>query len=169
MSGEGRQLGPGRYGLERLRPGDWISTPVRVVTEEMIDSFAELTGDRCEIHMDREAARRSGFGDRVAHGLLVQSLVDGLKNQSRAQVDAAASLGWEWEFTAPVLAGDSVRARIEVRDLRRTPNPQRGIVTLDIIVTNQRGETVQKGVNRIMVPAESGQENVKHEAAPSSR
>ncbi len=153
----GRQLGPGRYGLGQLKEGDWIATPVRQVTGEMVDSFAELTGDRFEIHMDQEAARSRGFGGRVAHGLLVQSVVDGLKNQTRAQFDAVASLGWDWEFAAPVLVGDSVRARIEVRELRPTSNPQRGIVLLDIRVTNQRGETVQKGVNRLMVLAEPGE------------
>ena len=103
-----RILGPGLYGLDRLRIGDRIETGRCDVTAERIDAFAALTGDRFEIHMDDAAARRHGFAARVAHGLLVLSLVDGLKNQARARFDAIASLGWEWQFRAPVLAGDRI-------------------------------------------------------------
>jgi 3-hydroxybutyryl-CoA dehydratase len=149
----GRILGPGRYGLARLVEGDVIETARQVVDTAMIDAFAGLTGDRFEIHMDADAARRHGFADRVAHGLLVLSLVDGLKNQTPAQFDAIASLGWDWGFSAPVLAGDEIGARIMVTGLRPTSDGKRGVATLDFDVTNQRGETVQRGVNRLMLYA----------------
>jgi len=148
-----RILEPGRHGLAALRPGDRIQTARRAVTAEMIDAFAALTGDRFEIHMDAAAAARHGFAGRVAHGLLVLSLVDGLKNQAPAQFDAVASLGWDWRFSAPVLAGDEIGVAITVREMRETSKPGRGIATLDFDVTNQRGETVQQGVNRLMIYA----------------
>lgn len=147
----GRSLGPGRYGLAGLRPGDTIDAGQKQVTAEMIDAFAEMTGDRFEIHMTAEAARRHGFSDRVAHGLLVLSLVDGLKNQAAAQFDAIASLGWDWHFSLPVLAGDTIRVTIRVKSLRATSDGKRGIATLEFDVSNQRGETVQEGENRLMV------------------
>ena len=149
----GRRLGPGRYGLQDLRPGDTIDAGHRQVTASLIDAFADLTGDRFEIHMTAEAARRHGFSDRVAHGLLVLSLVDGLKNQAPAQFDAIASLGWEWRFAAPVLAGDTIEVSIRVEALRQTSDGKRGIATLAFDVTNQRGETVQTGENRLMIYA----------------
>ncbi len=49
------------------------------VTAEMIDEFADITGDRFEIHMSGKAARRHGPDARVAHGPLVLSLIDGLR------------------------------------------------------------------------------------------
>ncbi|SNT20794.1 MaoC family dehydratase [Antarctobacter heliothermus] len=147
----GRVLGPGRYGLAALAEGDVIETARREVTVEMIDEFAALTGDHFEIHMDAAAARSHGFADRVAHGLLVLSLIDGLKNQAPAQFEAIASLGWDWGFAAPVLAGDSIAATITVTELRTTSAGTRGIITLGFEVTNQRGETVQRGVNRLMI------------------
>lgn len=151
MNGSGRYLGEGRYGLAGLAVGDRIDAGQATVTEEMIDSFAQLTGDRFEIHMDADAARRHGFGGRVAHGLLVLSLVDGLKNQAPAQFRAIASLGWDWRFVAPVLAGDTIHVEIEVTALRETSKPDRGIATLDFDVTNQHGKPVQTGVNRLML------------------
>lgn len=149
----GRTLGPGRYGLADLRTGDVIETGQCTVTPALIDAFAAMTGDRFEIHMDRDAALRHGFRDRVAHGLLVLSLVDGLKNQAPAQFAALASLGWDWSFAAPVFAGDSIAATITVTGLRATSDGKRAVATLDFDVTNQRGETVQRGVNRLMIYA----------------
>ncbi len=86
-------LGPGRYGADDVEPGDWIDCGSVTVSAERILQFAELTGDRFEIHMSDAAARRHGFDRQVAHGLLVLSLVDGLKNQADAQFDARASKG----------------------------------------------------------------------------
>lgn len=147
----GRALGPGRYGLADLRVGDSIKTGHRPVTATVIDAFAEMTGDRFEIHMDKAAAQRHGFPDRVAHGLLVLSLVDGLKNNAPAQFAAIASLGWDWGFAAPVFAEDVIGVTITVAALRATSDGKRGIATLDFDVRNQRGETVQRGTNRLMV------------------
>ncbi len=144
-------LNPGAYGLGDLNPGDWFSTGERVVSAELIDAFADLTGDRFEIHMDESAAKRHGFAGRVAHGLLVLSLVDGLKNQSPVSFRAVASLGWNWSFRAPVLAGDTIGVRIAVRSLRRTRREDRGIACLEFDAANQRGETVQIGENQLML------------------
>lgn len=148
-----RRLERGRYGLADLRVGDVIETGARQVTIAVIDAFADMTGDRFEIHMDKEAAKKHGFPDRVAHGLLVLSLVDGLKNEAPAQFAAIASLGWDWRFSAPVFAGDEISATITISALRATSDGERGIATLDFDVRNQRGETVQRGVNRLMIYA----------------
>lgn len=131
--------------------GDWLEIGAVAVTEQMIDAFAELTGDRFEIHMSVAGAKRHGFPARVAHGLLVLSLVDGLKNQAQAGFRAIASLGWDWIFVAPVLADDEIRVRVVIENKRETRNAARGILTLRFLVTNQRGETVQSGENKLMV------------------
>ena len=146
-----RFLPAGRYGFDAVAPGDLIETDRLTVTAERIDAFAEMTGDRFDIHMDDASARARGFPGRVAHGLLVLSLIDGLKNQTLAQFDAIASLGWDWTFARPVFIGDEVGARITVMDKRETSKSDRGILTLDFDVTNQAGETVQRGVNKLMV------------------
>jgi 3-hydroxybutyryl-CoA dehydratase len=134
-----------------VEAGDWFDTPRRVVSVGDIDRFAELTGDRFEIHMNEESARALGFGGRVAHGLLVLSVIDGLKNNSDAGFAAIASLGWNWRFDLPVLAGDSVRARISVLSKRATRHADRGILELEFDVRNQEDRTVQSGRNLLMV------------------
>ena len=146
-----RILPAGRYGFDSLSPGDQFETQAVTITAELIDRFADLTGDRFEIHMDDAAARQHGFPARVAHGLLVPSLLDGLKNQCAAQFDAIASLGWEWKFSQPVFIGDRIQALITVAEKRETSKPDRGIVTLAFAASNQAGTVVQQGVNRLMV------------------
>ncbi len=145
-----RLLTAGLYGFGDVEVGDTIATGKTIVDEAQIDLFAALTGDSYGIHMEREAAIRHGFTGRVAHGLLVLSLVDGLKFKADAQFKAQASLGWDWKFVAPVVAGDFVSASISVANKRRTRDPRRGILTLDIEVRNQHGTVVQLGENRLM-------------------
>ncbi len=147
----GQLLPPGLYGFGDLEVGDRIETGDVNVTADLIDRFAGLTGDRFEIHMTSEAAQKHGFAARVAHGLLVLSLVDGLKNQAPAQFRAIASLGWDWTFRQPVLADDCIRATITISEKRPTRREDRFILHLSLEVINQRGEVVQLGRNILMV------------------
>ena len=147
-----RHLPSGRYGFDDVAVGDWLETGTVEVTAQAIDAFADLTGDRFAIHMDDAAARAMGVPARIAHGLLVLSMVDGLKNQAGAQFDAVASLGWDWSFRRPVLIGDRIAIRITVLGKRATTGREdRGILQLGFDVSNQSGETVQEGKNLLMV------------------
>lgn len=151
---EGRTLPAGTYGFSDIQIGDRIVTPRREVAASDIDVFAELTGDRFVIHMDDAAARSYGFPARVAHGLLVLSLIDGLKNQADAQCDAVASLGWTWSFQAPVFIGDVIHAVLTIAEKRPTKKSDRAILKVDVSVTATRGDeerVVQSGHNLLMV------------------
>ncbi|HEV3051050.1 MAG TPA: hypothetical protein VGX50_12120, partial [Longimicrobium sp.] len=79
------------------------------------------------------------------------ALADGLKNRSSVRLAAIVSLGWRWNFTGPILAGDRISATIRVISKRTTRRPERGLVTLYFDLRNQRGETVQHGENDMMV------------------
>lgn len=148
-----RCLPAGLFGFNDIAPGDVVETGSVAVTTAIIEQFAEMTGDRFEIHMSDEAATRHGFAARVAHGLLVLSLIDGLKNQAPAQFKAQASLGWDWNFQAPVIAGDKISATMEVRAIKPVSARDRAVVTLEVDARNQSGVTVQRGTNRLMVYA----------------
>lgn len=151
MTSAGRPLSNGLYGYMDVAIGDWYTTPALPITDQIIDTFADLTGDHFEIHMDKAAAKRHGFSGRVAHGLLVLSLVDGLKNQADVQFKAQASLGWTWRFSAPVMIGDIIQSSVTVRDVSEPKSKERAIISLDFSVTNQHGDIVQQGDNRLMV------------------
>lgn len=145
-----RFLPPGVHGAGALLPGDRIECGSIMVTAEMIDTFAALTGDRFEIHISEQAARRHGFDGRVAHGLLVLSLVDGLKNQAAAQIRARASRGWDWRFRAPVFAGDTVSVQMQVTGIHASKSPDQAFVSLEFHVLNEDGVAVQTGTNSLL-------------------
>jgi acyl dehydratase len=147
---EHKQMAPGDYWFEDLRAGNWFDTGHIVVTESHIVAFAGLSGDFFDVHMDDDFARAQGFPSRIAHGLLVLALTDGLKNRASVRVMAIASLGWTWRFTGAVVAGDRIGARITVGETRLTSKGQ-GLVTLHLEVTQQEGRVVQKGETTLLV------------------
>ena len=146
-----RHLTAGDYDYDDFQIKDWFETDEAEITAALIDRFADLTGDRFVLHMEDEAARALGFERRVAHGLLILSLIDGLKNQTTIKMKAVASLGWEWRFTRPVLLGETIRARFIVDAKRLTRDATRGIVTFSVEVRNQDDVIVQQGTNALMM------------------
>lgn len=146
----------GRLRFEDIAEGLEWDTPGITVTEGQILAFAGLSGDFYEIHVDDDYARALGYPGRVAHGILGLALADGLKNRSAVRLAAIVSLGWRWRFTGAILVGDRIHARIRVVSKRTTRHADRGIVTLDLTLLNQKGEVVQAGENDLMVHRRPG-------------
>ncbi|GIX11485.1 MaoC/PaaZ C-terminal domain-containing protein [Elioraea sp.] len=136
---------------EEIEVGLEYDTPGITISEHHVLGFAGLTGDFYELHVDDDYARSIGYPSRVAHGLLGLALADGLKNRAAVRLAAIVSLGWRWRFTGPILIGDRIAARIRVMAKRETRKPDRGIVTIEVTLTNQRGDVVQQGENDMMV------------------
>lgn len=98
-------------------------TSWRTITQQDIDSFAQITRDDQWIHVDVERAKReSPFGTTIAHGNLTLSVIDGLRGELTT-LDAAATervalgvnMGWNRvRFPAPVPSGSRVRATAEL-------------------------------------------------------
>ncbi|MBQ0820691.1 acyl dehydratase [Microvirga sp. HBU67558] len=150
MTASGQPLAPGEYWFEDLREGDRYETGRIVVTDAHIVGFAGLSGDFFDVHMDDEFARAQGFPARLAHGLLGLALVDGLKNRSSVRLMAIASLGWNWRFRAPILAGDRIGAKVRVAGTRLSRKEQ-AILTLAFEVTKQDGTIVQDGDTSLLM------------------
>ena len=128
-----------------LRVGDKFSNE-RLVTDELIRKFADVSGDYNPIHLDEEAAKKTRFGKRIAHGMLSGAFISavlGYEFSERRIVYLSQTL----KFTAPVFIGDTVTATATVTYIREG----KPIVTLDTICTNQNGDTLVKGEAAVMV------------------
>jgi 3-hydroxybutyryl-CoA dehydratase len=147
----GRLLAPGMYDLNDLEIGDHFVTSGMTVTEAHIVNYAGVSGDMYDIHLDDVAAQQAGFPGRIAHGLLGLALTDGLKTRSPVRMSALATLSWNWSFRAPLMIGDRIQVDIEVVGKRVTKRIDRGIATLKLSVTNQRGEVVQDGETLLLI------------------
>jgi acyl dehydratase len=140
-----------RY-FEELTPGETHESPGITITDWHVMQFSGVSMDFFELHTNDEFARQTQFGQRVAHGLLGLAVTDGLKNRSTFQSRAIASLHWSWDFVGPIFIGDTVHVKLRVGEMRESKSkPDRGVVTLELELLNQRGEVVQKGRNRLMV------------------
>lgn len=107
--------------------GPW-SEPVEV-TQEMINQFADLTGDHQWIHVDVERAKReSPFGAPIAHGFLTLSLLpvltaktpDAGAFQLTGFANAVNYGSDKLRFLSPVPAGSKVQARMRLAEVSAT-------------------------------------------------
>ncbi|WP_250503498.1 MULTISPECIES: MaoC/PaaZ C-terminal domain-containing protein [unclassified Caballeronia] len=150
-----RDLDTARYYWEDLEPGFSFETASRTVTEADVVSFAALSADYNRVHVDAEYAASTPWGARIAHGMLVASIVSGLNTRTVVNQLLEPSLIGMLEtrirFPKPTLIGDTIKARIEISDRRETSNPARGIVDFRRVAVNQRGETVCECDVRMMV------------------
>ncbi len=139
-----------RY-FEDIRIGDTCRSVGRTVTEADIVNFAGLSGDYNLIHTDREYARSSIAGERIAHGLLVKSIASGLftrtrYNQSLSETLIALTEITGWKFKKTVVIGDTVRVEVEIVDKVDTrPESSSGKIVMRRTILNQRDEVVQTG------------------------
>jgi len=138
--------------LEDIAVGLELASAARSITAADIDAFAGLTGDHNPLHTD-PTARESPYDAPIAHGLLVTSISSGQPTEAD---DWALGVYLEESrrFVAPVYAGDAVRTESTVTAVRRSRSkPDRGVVTMDVRVLNQRDEIVQEGVDVVLVGA----------------
>lgn len=94
---------------------DWVE-----VTQEMIDKFADATGDHQFIHIDPERAKLTPFGTTIAHGFLTLSLLPllSMKTPDAPRLDGV-KMGVNYggnkvRFLAPVPSGSKVRGRSKI-------------------------------------------------------
>jgi acyl dehydratase len=121
-------------------------TAGRTITEGDIVSFAGLSGDYNQIHVDAQYAAAGEFGQRVAHGLLVVSIATGLTVQTGMMEGTVLSFReLEWKFSLPVLIGDTIRVKIEIIKTKSLPRLDGGSITAKVTVLNQRDQVVQRG------------------------
>jgi len=147
---------PVKYYFEDFAVGDIFASPARTVTEADIVNFAGLSADYNALHVDAEYAKKSLFGERIAHGLLGLVIASGLFTRTELslgmQETGLALLGINsWKFFKPIRIGDTVHLEVEVADKKETGHPERGVITFKRKLINQRGEVVQEGEMPMLV------------------
>lgn len=127
--------------------------PGRTITEYDDTLFCMLTMNHHPLHVDANYAEETPYKQRVVVGTLVFSIVLGL---SVPDVSGKAVANLEFEHVkhlAPTFHGDTIYAETTVLDKKLSNSrPDRGIVTVETIAYNQRGEQVLSFKRRVMVP-----------------
>ncbi len=135
--------------FEDFEVGETVVTRGRTITETDIVGFAALTGDWYPLHSDAEYAKKGPFGERIAHGLLVLSVANGLLPLYDMAIVAFYGMD-KVRFTAPTKIGDTIHVELEVID-KRGKEDLGGVVTLKESVKNQRGEAVALSMLKALI------------------
>ncbi len=127
--------------------------PGRTITEYDDTLFCMLTMNHNPLHIDANYAENTLYKQRLVVGTLVFSIVLGM---TVADVSGKAIANLEFEHVkhlGPTFHGDTIYAETTVLEKYLSRGkPDRGIVTVETIAYNQRGEMVLSFKRRVMVP-----------------
>ena len=135
--------------IAQMKIGDSASL-TRTITDEDVRAFAALTGDFNPVHVDDEAAKRSRFGKRVVHGMLVGSLFSTIFG-TQLPGEGAVYLKQELKFIKPVYIGDTVTARVTLMERIEEKNR----VVFETVAINAEGVLVVTGQATLLAPEEA--------------
>ena len=126
--------------------GDKFVTAGRTVTEADVVAFAGLSGDFNSLHTDAEYAQGTLHKQRLAHGMLVLSIMSGLCTRlpvmkcMERTILGLANLECRWK--RPTFIGDTLHIVLEIIDKKPSHKPDRGTIVMRRTAVNQRDETV---------------------------
>ncbi|WP_428630050.1 MaoC family dehydratase [Sphingopyxis sp.] len=135
---------PGLY-FEQFSVGQTFDHEIRRTVTDMDNMlFSSLTYNPAAIHIDHDYASRTEFGKPLMNSIFTLGLVIGLSVQDTTLGTTIANLGMtDTTFPKPVFAGDTIRARTTVMELRDSKSrPTQGIVTFEHLGLNQRDEII---------------------------
>src|SRR5215218_9228011 len=98
---------------EEIGVSEW-----HLVTQNDIDTFAQVTGDHQFIHVDEERAKQTPFGGTIAHGYYTLSLAPHLMDQAFALEGIAMAVNYglnRVRFPAPLPVGSRVRLHARLK------------------------------------------------------
>ena len=135
---------------DELNVGDvFAGTRGRTVTETDIALFSAVSGDWNPIHNDAAFAAAGPFGTRIAHGLLVISMMTGMAPISGQAV--VALYGFDRvRFINPVALGDTITYTSKIAALQ-PKGDSRGLADVEFEVCNQRREVCAAGTIKILL------------------
>jgi acyl dehydratase len=136
-------VGPSR-GFREFRLGQKFEFQPIVVTEAHVSRFASLSGDFNPNQMDDGFAKNSIFGKRIAHGLLIASLMSGPLGLLLSRT-AIALLEVTFEFLHPVLFEDTISREAEVIGLKPSKKYAGGVIKFRVACENAKHERVLTG------------------------
>ena len=119
---------------------DWSNSVE--VSQELINQFAELSGDTYWIHTDPEKARaQSPFGTTIAHGMLVQVLISRMKLPLDYEVTGFTNIvnygSDKLRFPTPVPSGCRIQARSRIKQVQVVKSGVQVTLEINVHVVGQ--------------------------------
>jgi len=123
----------------RLGPTEWTE-----MTQDLVDRFADVTGDHNFLHVDPDRARATPFGGTIAHGFLSLSLLAPVTQRLQVS-DAARSINYGLDkvrFPAPLPVGAQWRGSAEIVEVTEIKGGLQATLTATIEVKDSERPAV---------------------------
>ena len=133
--------------VARFNKGDALPTVEKLIDQELIDTYAQASGDYNPIHVDAEFAATTQFGGTIAHGMMVAAAISEMMTAAFG-IDWARSGKMKMRFRSPVKPGQRAAARGEVRSVSETERGRR--ISCSVSVTKDDGETAISGTAEVL-------------------
>lgn len=131
---------------EELNIGDEASF-TKIITDDDVNVFAELTGDLNPIHFDEEYAKETIFKTRIVHGWLIESLISTTLGTILPGLGTIV-VGITCKYKAPTFRGDTINAKVIVKEKIE----KKKWVVLDALWINQHDQIVIEGEVTVIPP-----------------
>ncbi|GAB3475931.1 MaoC family dehydratase [Marinomonas epiphytica] len=118
----------------------------RIVSQDDVQLFAQVTGDCNPVHLDEDYAANTSFEKPIAHGMLTAGFISAVIG-TKLPGPGCIYLDQSLKFRAPVYIGQEVTTRVTVSDI----NERRRRVTLKTVCECE-GKIVVTGEATIMIP-----------------
>ncbi|MBN2501626.1 MAG: SDR family oxidoreductase [Anaerolineales bacterium] len=129
--------------FEEIQVGDEAAFS-RLITQEDVQAFAQLTGDLNPLHLDEGFARRVSYGKPVVYGMLSASFIStmiGMLMPGQGALWTSQTL----EFIHPAYVGDTLQVKSSVKQ----KSPSTRTLVLDVEITNQMGQKLVTGEAKV--------------------
>jgi 3-hydroxybutyryl-CoA dehydratase len=136
------------YPLHELSVGRTASYR-KTLTQDDVILFAACSGDLNPVHLDKDYAATTPFGEPIGHGMWTGALVSAA---IATQLPGPGSVyrSQSLNFKHPVKIGDTVTITLTITEIKERLR----LVILDCEAHNQEGKLVAKGVAEVIAPAE---------------
>ena len=118
----------------------------QVIDDKLVQGFAQLSGDRNPIHLDDEIAKKSKFGQRIAHGAILFGIISKVLGMDMPGV-GTVYLSQTCSFKLPVFIGDKVTLVATIVEIL-----PKSIARISTVITKQTGEVVMDGMAEVKLP-----------------
>ena len=120
-----------------------------LVSQEEINSFAQLSGDKNPLHIDPEFAKHSIFGKPIAHGVFGLSLISAALGMNFPGF-GTIYMGQDAKFFKPIFIGEKVEICLQVKEIK--PEKKRMVISTQVIKEN--GEVAIEGEAKVQYDPE---------------
>jgi 3-hydroxybutyryl-CoA dehydratase len=132
--------------IQELKIGDSAQI-TKIITEEIVNEFARVTGDTNPVHTNMAYAEKTIFKGRIAHGIYSLGIFSTILGNILPGY-GTIYLSQEVKFLAPVKIGDTIIAKVEIVELI----PEKNRAKFRTTCINQDGKLVVDGVAWGMPP-----------------